>query len=128
MNLPILYVAGLMTGYAEQNYPAFNAAADLLREHGYTVLNPVDSERLNPTPGQLQSWDWYMRHAMKMVLEAEAVALLPNWQESRGAKLEVHVARSLGMQVAPYKLWVDQATLGCRYCGEPGGDCSYPCA
>jgi len=104
-----VYVAGPMTGLPEFNYPAFNAAAATLRGLGYQVLNPVDVEGRNPTPGQPQDWDWYMRHALRMVLDADAIALLPHWEASRGATLEVNVARALGMECARLAVWVERA-------------------
>lgn len=103
-----VYVAGPMTGLPEFNYPAFNAAADELREAGFDVLNPVDSEENNPTPGTPQAWDWYMRHAIRMVLDADGIATLPDWESSRGARLEVDLAHHLGMPVKPVRAWVQQ--------------------
>ena len=104
-----LYVAGPMTGLPEFNYPAFNAAEKMLRGLGYHVLNPVDAEEHNPTPGKPQAWDWYMRHALRMVLNAEGLALLPGWENSRGARLEVQVAESLGLRCEPLEHWVEAA-------------------
>lgn len=103
-----LYVAGPMTGIPDFNYPAFNAAAAMLAGFGYTVLNPVDAEQHNDT-GAPQAWDWYMRHALRMVLDADAIALLPGWENSKGASVEVHVARALGMQAEPLEVWVERA-------------------
>lgn len=97
-----LYVAGPMTGYPDFNYPEFRRVGAVLAERGYTVLNPVDAEEHNPTPGTPQPWDWYMRHALRMVLEADALALLPGWAASRGASLEVQVARALGLAAEPW--------------------------
>lgn len=104
-----LYVAGPMTGLPEFNYPAFNAAARMLCGFGYRTLNPVDAEKANPTPGTPQHWTWYMRHALRMVLAADALALLPGWENSKGATLEVHVARALGMEAEPLEYWVERA-------------------
>lgn len=100
-----LYIAGPMTGLPDYNYPAFNRAADFLRGAKFTVLNPVDSEQHNPTPGTPQAWDWYMRHALRMVLDADGIALLPQWQRSRGAQLEVQVAKALGVPCHPVERW-----------------------
>lgn len=105
-----LYIAGPMSGLPEHNYPAFNAAAQMLRGFGYGVLNPVHSERHNPTPGTPQPWDWYMRHALRMICDADALALLPGWQRSRGATFEVHVAHVLGMEAHPLETWVERAS------------------
>ena len=100
-----LYISGPMTGLPEFNYPAFRAAANDLTRVGYDVLNPVDAEEHNPTPGEPQSWDWYMRHALRMVLDAEGVATLPGWTKSRGAALEVHIACALNLPVESVEFW-----------------------
>ena len=107
-----LYVAGPMTGLPEYNYPAFREAEDQLAALGYAVLNPVNAEDHNPTPGTPQSWDWYMRHALRMVLAADALAVLPGWWRSKGALLEVQVARALDMQVEPVMEWRMRAGAG----------------
>lgn len=118
MSQPTLYVAGPMTGFVDFNYPSFNAAAEALLAAGYGVLNPVDSEQNNPTPGTPQAWDWYMRQALAMVLVAEGIALLPGWESSRGASLEVNVATALGMPVHRIEDWLgtdtDAAFIGKR--------------
>ena len=101
----VVYIAGPMTGYPQFNYPAFNAAAQSLRDAGYDTLNPVDSEQHNDT-GTPQTWDWYMRHALRMVLDADGIACLPGWESSKGASLEVTVASALGVKVAPVERWL----------------------
>ncbi|MCS6578235.1 DUF4406 domain-containing protein [Curtobacterium poinsettiae] len=100
-----LYIAGPMTGYEYFNYPAFRFAEQQLRSAGFDVLNPVDAEQHNTT-GAPQAWDWYMRHALRMVVDSDGVALLNGWEQSRGAQLENHVATSLGMPVRPIAGWL----------------------
>lgn len=106
-----IYVAGPMTGLPDYNYPAFNAAAEQLRAAGYAVLNPVDSEKHNPTPGTPQGWDWYMRHALRMVLNVDGLAVLPGWESSKGALLEVDVARALALTVRPLDAWLAEQAV-----------------
>lgn len=103
-----LYIAGPMSGYPEFNYPAFRVAESDLRALGHDVLNPVNAERHNTT-GKPQEWDWYMRHALRMVVESDGVSLLPGWEESRGANLERFVARELGLWVRSHKEWIGEA-------------------
>jgi len=101
----IVYISGPMTGIPNFNYPAFGAAEARLRAAGFEVRNPVDSEKFNDT-GAPQSWDWYMRHALRMVLESDAVGTLPGWSKSRGATLEINVAEALGMPVRSVEEWL----------------------
>lgn len=89
-----IYIAGPMSGIENFNYPAFNEAAAKLRSLGYHVENPAESQ-----PPACGTWEGYMRNAIPQMLACEMVALLPNWENSRGACLEVHVALEIGMRV-----------------------------
>lgn len=102
----ILYIAGPMTGIPDFNYPAFDAAEGELRALGFDVRNPTAAEKHNDT-GKPQAWDWYMRHALNMVLEAGGIALLPGWEDSRGATLEVTVGRALRLDIAELGVWTE---------------------
>lgn len=103
--MTILYIAGPMTGIPDYNYPAFNAAATRLKALGYETRNPVDSELDNPE-NEAKPWSWYMRRAIPLMLQADGVALLPNWEASRGAQLETHVAQAIGMACKPWQEWL----------------------
>lgn len=98
----ILYVAGPMTGYPEFNFPAFRAATERLRGLGYEVRSPHEADEAEhggaaPTVEEAKPWAYYLKRDLAMLLECDAIAVLPGWSESRGARLEVHVAESLGM-------------------------------
>lgn len=90
-----VYVSGPMTGMPNLNFPAFNEAAQRLRLAGYTVINPVE---LNPDPAT--SWTQCMRNDIKALCDCDAVALLPGWENSQGAHLEVHIGHRLGLRVS----------------------------
>ena len=92
-----IYIAGPMTGIADFNYPAFNVAEQILLLQGHKVFNPVHSEKENTGEYQQQDWNWYLRNAIKLLVDADAICLLPMWHKSQGANLEVHIAKSLGM-------------------------------
>lgn len=101
----IVYIAGPMTGIEDFNYPAFRTAESELGKRGIECLNPADSEQHNDT-GKPQAWDWYMRHALRMVTQSDAICLLPGWEQSRGAQIEVTVAEALGLDIRPYDEWL----------------------
>lgn len=100
-----LYVAGPMTGLPSLNYPEFIRVERELRDLGYDVLNPARIDELFNQSSAPRTWDWYMRHAIPMLTECKGVATLPGWANSRGASLEVLVARRLGMGVRPWYQW-----------------------
>lgn len=90
-----VYLSGPMTGLPDYNYPAFNAAAAKLRALGFDVDNPAEHH------GGAQDLDRavYMRSDIESLLKVHAVALLPGWGNSKGATLEVNIARELGLRI-----------------------------
>ena len=98
-----VYLSGPMTGLPDFNRPAFHAAAAALREQGHVVINPAEVD-LGPDA----TWVDYMRvHLAEIARRVTQVFVLPGWESSRGAQLEVHVARSLGLPVVPVPAPVD---------------------
>lgn len=91
---PRLYLAGPMSGLKDSNYPAFHAAAAGLRAKGWHVENPAE----NPEP-PCKSWEAYMRMAIAQLVTCDGIALLPGWENSRGAKLEMDLALQLRLDV-----------------------------
>lgn len=89
-----LYLSGPMTGMADLNFPAFHAAAARLRAQGFDVVNPAE---LNPDPGA--EWHACMRADIKALCDCDAIYMLPDWERSKGAHLELHIAHRLGMEV-----------------------------
>lgn len=98
-----LYIAGPMSGYDSFNYPAFFDAEAALRAAGYDTLNPARNSKQS-------SWDDYMRAAIAQVIQAAGVAVLPDWQMSAGAALEVHIAHALRVPVHSVTHWVSIGT------------------
>lgn len=99
-----LYVAGPMTGYPEYNRPAFNEAAKFWEEQGYEVVNPAVPD---PTLDD-SDWKGYMRRAVYQLLTCNIVALLPGWEDSKGAKLEVEIATTMEMPIYFPEGWYDK--------------------
>lgn len=89
-----VYISGPMTGLPDLNFPAFNSAAALLEARGFEVANPA---RLNPDPST--SWAACMRVDIKALCDCDTLALLPGWEQSSGAHLEMHIAHRIGMRI-----------------------------
>lgn len=98
-----LYLAGPMRGIKDYNFPAFHAAATVLRGLGHEVWNPAERDEkedgFNPATDEAKPMRYYMVFDLPAVLDADAVAVLPGWRKSRGARLEVHVAEQCGIPV-----------------------------
>jgi len=99
--LPVLYLAGPMSGLPAYNSPAFDAAAVRLRAAGFEVLNPAE----NKAPEGAEWVDW-MRLAIGQLVRAGGVAILPGASGSRGARLEMKLAGDLGMKCRPVPAWL----------------------
>lgn len=93
-----IYIAGPMRGYPEHNFPAFNAAAVRFRAAGWHVENPVEIGEAafgngNPNvPG-----GEYLRADVRAICDCNAMALLPGWEKSTGARAEVALAVTIGL-------------------------------
>lgn len=92
----VVYLAGPMSGLPEFNYPAFHAKAAELRAQGVDVRNPAE----NDAGSAGKSWEFYMRLALKSLLECDEIHMLPGWRASRGAKIEWFVADTLSMTIS----------------------------
>lgn len=95
-----IYVSGPMTGYPELNFPAFRDMRWKLRRMGYSVLCPAETNAKN--------LDWHYSALMKsdltLLLGAGSVVVLPGWKNSRGATIEVVVARTIGLPIFDHNL------------------------
>jgi hypothetical protein len=100
-----VYLAGPMTGFESYNFPAFHAAAADLRSMGIEVWSPAENDEahgFDPANDEAAPLATYMLDDLPAVLKADAVVVLPGWELSRGASLEVHVARTCGIPVLAY--------------------------
>ena len=95
----ICYLSGPMSGLHEMNRPFFNHVQNLILSTFKikVVINPAR-----------QSHDLTWQETMVIDLEdirskATCIVLLPGWHLSKGAKLEVHLAISLGIPLITYE-------------------------
>jgi hypothetical protein len=88
-----IYLSGPMTGLPALNFPAFHAEAARLRALGYEVVNPAEIS------AGMTSWGDCLRNDLAALLTCDAVVLLPGWEKSNGAHLEMHVAHRVGIDI-----------------------------
>ena len=110
-----VYLGGPMTNVPYFNAPVFRFAAEFLREKGHEVFSPVEQgaklagrdfhdDCPNGSPEEAAAVAFPLNKAMLeqltfICLEAEAVALLPGWRNSKGTTAEWAVATALGLPV-----------------------------
>ncbi len=110
-----IYLAGPMRGYENFNFPAFHIAASYLRSLGHEVFSPAerdtehygaDISQGNKTGSEEEAkknYGFNLREALAADLkyiceEAEAIALLPGWTDSKGVAAEKATAEALGLK------------------------------
>ena len=89
-----VYLSGPMSGLPEHNAPAFNAAATQLRAQGLDIINPAE---INTDPSA--TWEQCLRKDLAALAGCDCLALLPGWEHSNGAHLELHIAHRLRMHI-----------------------------
>lgn len=97
------YLAGPMSGQADYNYPMFHTVVRHLRDLGLTIISPAEDEDHKPmqppAPGAEKPRAHYMREGLNKLLRCQAIYMLPDWQFSKGAKLEHRIAQACGMTI-----------------------------
>ena len=98
-----IYLAGPMRGYENFNFPAFAKYAAHLRAQGHEVFSPAEKGLKKHAEANQESLafrrtiflldtEWICNHA-------DAVAMMPQWVNSRGAFAEWALANALGLEV-----------------------------
>jgi hypothetical protein len=92
-----LYLCGRITGDDDYRDKFLNAENELY-EAGFHPVNPavVISDA---------NWNHAMRKAVSLMLQCDGIAVLPDWKKSKGAKIEVALARGIGIPVKPIGEW-----------------------
>jgi len=96
-----IYLSGPMGFMADSetnpwNMLSFKEAAASLRRAGYFVVSPSDT---NGGINLESSRPTYLRVDFHSILCVDALVVLPGWEESEGAKIEVALAQSLDLPV-----------------------------
>lgn len=105
-----IYIAGPMTGYPKYNFPMFDECKFYLLktiDTSLAVLSPADINRANGIHEDSEVDNKLLRNIFaKDVLAIAAcdrMVMLPNWQMSRGARIEYQIARYLGLVIERYE-------------------------
>lgn len=107
------YLCGPITGLPQNNAPVFYHYQELLEEAGYTIVNPheivpeLTEEELAVMAPLTESekqgliWKRAMSFCIREMLDCNEVITLPGWEFSKGATIEVRLARDFNIEVKP---------------------------
>lgn len=108
-----IYVIGPITGRPNENREAFEEAAGRLRAAGHEVTIPHDL--IDPDDDLAPLWEHCMRKSLQHILgewdiEHEppefGIARLDDFIQSKGARIEYHIASLLGIPCMPVGAWL----------------------
>ena len=95
-----IYLSGPITGMPNNNYRAFAMLQEQIEALGHKVINPHELFEAVDTTGF--EWEDYMRGCIIGMMQADLVITLSDWDKSKGARIEVDLARNLSMPVEHY--------------------------
>ncbi|WP_461522016.1 DUF6378 domain-containing protein [Porticoccus sp.] len=107
-----LYISGPMRGRKFFNFPAFETAANQLRDLDHVPFNPAEMERksgFDPERDLPQDWDWNkipddhdmvqtFHRDVAAIIAADGIVMLTGWGFSVGATAEYWIAKWLGKE------------------------------
>ena len=104
-----IYISGPMTGIEPREYRRrFREAEAILRRHGYGCINPCRVwpcrfpwlyRLMNALLGKRLTYAVILAYDLLLLMtRADGIAMLPGWEQSRGAQIENYVSQHFWMQ------------------------------
>lgn len=91
-----IYISGKITGLSQtEAFANFERAEIQLHAFGFEAINPM--KKVSEQEGK--SWKEYMLEDIAILWDCDAIYMLCNWKDSKGAKIERAIAENLGMPV-----------------------------
>ena len=91
-----VYISGKITGLdIEDVKRMFQLAENMLKIAYVDVINPmkISPQKFEPT------WKDYMIADIEKLIYCDAIFMIHNWKDSKGAILEHHIAKELGLEI-----------------------------
>lgn len=102
----MIYLSGKITGL-----PPAEAAANFKKAERKVLTQQPDADIFNPFEecsiffkGKDPEWSDYMRYCVALLVMCDQIHMLPNWKDSKGAKIEHDLAKNLGIEIT-YHAW-----------------------
>jgi len=93
-----IYISGKITdldiNVAKDNFKKAEEFVESEMPH-FKPINPFDVCEQKPE----YKWIDYMRADIKALVDCDAILMLPDWNTSDGAKLELQIAQGLNMEI-----------------------------
>ena len=93
-NTKKVYISGKITGMESDAEIIFSKAEEFLKKEYRAVVNPM---KLNHDHDK--SWESYMKVCIKALCDCDVIYLLSNYSNSKGALMELAMAKDLGLEI-----------------------------
>lgn len=95
-----VYICGPITNIPDFNKPLFSQVEQFLIDKNFEPVNPHNlcTHHVKELKGE-ELWRACMKTVIAKLVDCDVLLLLPNWQKSRGAKIERNLAHDLGIPV-----------------------------
>jgi len=88
-----VYISGRISGLDfNEAYRHFASAETWLIDQGHAPINPINLPRD-------MSYEEYMRLDILSLMSCDAIYMLDNYKASRGARLELSIAKAIGLEI-----------------------------
>lgn len=103
----LIYISGKISGNPNYEEEFAQAEKYYCEKKGEFVFNPADMgkffrEKCLSYFSKEPNWEDYMLFDVKHLLRAGTLVSLPNWKESKGARIERAIAEILGLEIVDF--------------------------
>jgi len=89
-----IYISGKISGIEAKAPTIFKKAEDVLISQGWEPINPMTIQHKENS-----NWVDFMKNDIKALFDCDSIFMLKNWKRSKGARLELNIAKKLQMNV-----------------------------
>lgn len=101
-----VYLSGPISSLSKEEYTEnFERAERFYTTSGFEVVNPVKIGEQLLARNKDASYEDFMMHDIAALRTCSHIALLPGWESSKGAKIELAEAERLGLEVMHLRLF-----------------------
>ena len=93
-----VYVSGPIS-HTPNHMNDFKSAVEFLKDGGHRVLDPLDIKVPQGNLSKEDEWVYYMKEAIKLLMDADCIYMLEGWEASKGALLERDLSKELRIPI-----------------------------